>query len=230
LPQEQAIGRAAADEFSKRVTLLRTPAVADYLTQLGKDLSAAAPGAQYPYTFTAFRGYAAIPTNDAGVMEAITLPGGPVFLSIDLIGKLDGESELAAVLAHAVAHVALRHSTRTATREEIVEMAARTAPSGVAPMISIGFHKFARGYEMQADALAVRIMAEAGYDPVGLLNYLRKLPPLPQIDRANSSVPAPQTRMQVVEDAIRALPQTTYRPDSGQFALWKRAVGTPDSQ
>lgn len=235
LPQEQAIGRAAAEEFSKGVTLLRTPAVADYLTQLGKDLSAVAPGAQYSYTFTAFRGHAAIPAaafpaNDAGAMEPLTLPGGPIFLSIDLVGKLGEESDLAAVLAHAVAHVALRHSTRTATRADIADMAARTAPPGVAPMISIGFQKITRGFETQADVLAVRIMAEAGYDPVGLLNYLRKLPPLAQIDRASSPVPAPQTRMQVVEDAIRALPQTTYRPDSGQFALWKLAVGTPDSQ
>ncbi|HEV2687903.1 MAG TPA: hypothetical protein VGV35_05090 [Bryobacteraceae bacterium] len=82
--REVEIGRLGADEFTRRVTVLRTPAVTDYLAALSQELSAEAPGEHFSYRFAAFRGHQLRPPmafpgepEDASVaMEAITLPSG----------------------------------------------------------------------------------------------------------------------------------------------------------
>src|SRR5579864_7445914 len=122
LAREVEIGRAGAEEFARRVTVLRGAEVNEYLDKLGRELSAVAPGQRFSYSFVVFRGDApaphmAFPGGDAPAVEAITLPGGPIFIPAVLIGRLDSEPELAALLAHAISHIALRHSTRSATRE-----------------------------------------------------------------------------------------------------------------
>jgi predicted Zn-dependent protease len=235
LAAERELGRTAADEFSKKVVLLRTSAVTDYVGEVGARLAAEAPIEQFRYSVTVFRGNVdtpaiAFPQSDADSMEAVAFPGGPVFLSVDLIEKLDNEAELAAVLAHAIAHVALRHSTRTATRAQIARMAATPATVVNVTLLNIAFKKFTRGYEMDADTMAVQLMTGAAYDPRGLLSYIRKVPsPRPMVVMS-SPFPSPEVRIRNVEDWIGSLPVKTYAAESGGFAMWKRAVGTSDQQ
>ncbi|HYL77089.1 MAG TPA: M48 family metalloprotease [Bryobacteraceae bacterium] len=230
--REIEIGRLGAEEFARHVTVLGTAEVSEYLKALGHELSAVAPGERFTYTFVVFRGDAvaspmAFPGRDAPEVEAITLPGGPIFIPAELIEKLDSEPDLAAVLAHAISHIALRHSTRSATRGEIAGMAAQGMPPNMrnTVMMPVAFLSFARHYERDADVLAVQILAQAGYDPAGLLSYLRKLPPIGQ-SRAFSALPDPKFRIQTVEEAIRLLPALTYRNDARRFAEWKLAVET----
>ncbi|HEV2687902.1 MAG TPA: M48 family metalloprotease [Bryobacteraceae bacterium] len=144
--------------------------------------------------------------------------------------KLDNETELAAVLAHAISHIALRHSARFQTRIELLGLAYEGIPLdfvnvGVV-MRSMGFRQLASKFERDADVLAAQIMAKAGYDPAGLLSFLRKLPATTGI--MFSAFPNPQARIQAVEEAIRLLPAATYRVDDGRFAMWKLAIGTAD--
>lgn len=230
LAREIEIGRVGAEEFARHVTVLRRAEVNEYLTALGRELSAVATGERFPYLFTVFVGTApappmAFPGGDTIAVEPIALPGGPIFVPAALIGKLDSEPELAALLAHAISHVALRHSTRSATRGEIAGMAAQSMPPNMrnTVMMPIAFLKFARLYEHDADVLALQTLAQAGYDPAGLLSYVRKLPPIGQ-SQAFSALPDPKFRIQAVEQAIRVLPVRTYHADAGRFAEWKTIV------
>jgi precorrin-6A/cobalt-precorrin-6A reductase len=93
-----------------------------------------------------------------------------------LVEELDTETELAAVLAHAIAHIVLRHPSRMATRIEVANLAAQDLPGQqrILNMVRSRSFQFARTLELDADALAVSILANAGFDPAGLAAYLRE--------------------------------------------------------
>src|SRR5574341_2311796 len=75
---------------------------ADYINRLGQTLAAQAPGEQYPYTFKI--------VNPSDI-NAFALPGGPIYINRGTIEAAGNEAELAGVISHEIAHVALRHGT-----------------------------------------------------------------------------------------------------------------------
>jgi predicted Zn-dependent protease len=238
--REITIGQLGAEDFTGTATVLRGPQVNEYLNALGHKLSAAtASYHQFPYTFAVIRPGTppppmAFPSNskDPAVIEAIALPGGPIFVPAELVDKLDNESQLAAVLAHAIAHIALRHSTRKASRGEIANLSNQNMPPDLknvgAMQISMGFLAFDRAFENEADKLAVHILTQTGYDPAAFTAYLRKLPAVG--NPMYSALPDPQSRIRTVEAAIQSLPAATYAPESAQFADWKKAVSAVATQ
>lgn len=234
IQKEIEIGRVLGDQMRESVTILHDPQINQYLGVLGSELSGTVGETHFPYSFAVFRGaplssLMAFPLGPEGKdLEAIAVAGGAVFVQLQLVDKLETEPELAAVLAHAIAHIALRHGARTATRSALANLSTHDTPRELdnagSVLVPIAFLKFARVLEAQADALAVHILAQAGYDPDGLLSYLRKLP-APQ-SKLFAAHPDPEARIRAVEGAIQLLPPRTYRTDSGRFAEWKRAVAS----
>jgi len=119
--------------------------------------------------------------------NAFALPGGYIFVYSGLIEIADEEDELAGAVAHEIAHVAARHMTRQATRNEIANLA--TIPlsvllggwtgyavrQGAGLAIPMTFLKFNRADESEADYLGVQYMYAAGYDPNGALSIFEKI-------------------------------------------------------
>ena len=60
---------------------------------------------------------------DSGEVNAFALPGGFFYVDSGLILAADSEAELAAVMAHEIAHVAARHATKNMTKQQIWNMA-----------------------------------------------------------------------------------------------------------
>jgi predicted Zn-dependent protease len=121
--------------------------------------------------------------------NAFALPGGYVYISRGLYEKLD-EGELAAVLAHQIAHVAARHALKhmqSALGDEVLVGLVlvglgRKDPEVVRQIAGASdavFDLLGRGYsrqeELQADALAVTYLTRAGYDPYALAGVLEFL-------------------------------------------------------
>jgi predicted Zn-dependent protease len=178
--KEIAMGRSLSQEFERQVKLLDDPAVQQYVEQLGTRLVARLPAdvAVFPYRFQV------ITADGAPALEPTTFPGGFVYVPTSLVLAAQDESELAGTVAHAIAHIAARHGTRQETRGQIANYA--TLPtifmgggwSGYAAQqagqvtIPLGFLKFARAYELEADRIAVDLIAAAGYDPASLLGFV----------------------------------------------------------
>jgi len=175
---EIALGKQAAQEVEKSSKLIEDPVVVDYVNRVGQRLVRNSD-AKVPFT---------IKVIDSDEINAFALPGGFFYVNSGLILAADEEAELAGVMAHEIAHVAARHGTRNATKEQIAEWASipliMLGPGGWAGYgiyeglqmaIPIGFLKFSRDAEREADYLGLQYMYKAGYDPNAFVSFFEKI-------------------------------------------------------
>jgi len=178
IEKEIAIGKQLAQEVEKQAKLVDDPVVAEYVNRIGQNLVRNSD-AKVPFT---------IKVLDTEEVNAFALPGGFFFVNSGLILKADNEAELAGVMAHEIAHVACRHGTKQATRGEIAQIAMIAASivvpygwTGYAAMqganmaIPLGFLKFSRGFESEADLLGLEYMYKTGYDPTAFVDFFEKI-------------------------------------------------------
>jgi beta-barrel assembly-enhancing protease len=116
----------------------------------------------------------------------MALPGGYFYVNSGLILAADEESELAAVMAHEIAHVAACHAAREQSRGNLMQMASIPlifigGPIGYAGYEAAGFAlpmtflKFSRDFEAQADYLGIQYLYKSGYDPSALVTFFEKI-------------------------------------------------------
>jgi len=133
--------------------------------------------AQVPFSFKII---------DSDVVNAMSLPGGFVYVDSATILAADGEAELAGVMAHEIAHVCARHATRQLTRSQYANFAtiplifvgggigyAAYEAAGLA--LPLTFLSFQRSFEAEADYLGLQYMYKAGYDPQSFVAFFEKL-------------------------------------------------------
>jgi predicted Zn-dependent protease len=122
-----------------------------------------------------------------GDLNAFSLPGGYVYVNRGLVEKVHTEGELAGVLAHEIAHVALRHGTHQMTQAYAAQtglgllerlLGGNNPGSTTRVLEAVGglglntlFLKFSRSAESEADAYGARIMARSGYSPVEMASF-----------------------------------------------------------
>jgi predicted Zn-dependent protease len=104
-----------------------------------------------------------------------------------LVLAADNEAELAGVMAHEIAHVAARHAVENQRKAELTQYAilipAIIFGGGLGQLIYqgggfaalLGFMRFSRGAEEEADKLGVQYMYAAGYDPTAMATMFEKL-------------------------------------------------------
>ena len=179
------LGQEAAAEARKELPLLNDERVDDWVEDIGARLASAIPPEfqhkEFRYTFDVI---------NQKEINAFALPGGPMFLNRGMIEKAKSEGEVAGVMAHELAHVALRHGTAQATKGEKFQIGAiagqvlgaivgGTAGSIISQGSQFGlgtyFLKYGREYETQADILGAQMLARAGYDPREMANMFRTI-------------------------------------------------------
>jgi predicted Zn-dependent protease len=215
LEKEMALGKQLAQEVQRQAKVLDDPLIAEYINRIGQNL-ARNSDAKVPFTFQVIEGDSP---------NAFALPGGYIFVYTALLKIADEEDEVAAAMAHEIAHVAARHMTRQATKSQIASLAG--IPVGVILGGGIGgvairqaanvgipaaFLHFTRKDESEADYLGVQYLYSAGYDPNGAISILEKLESLERkqagtVARIFSTHPMDAARIQKTEEEIgRILP------------------------
>ncbi|MCX5706362.1 MAG: M48 family metallopeptidase [Candidatus Omnitrophica bacterium] len=115
--------------------------------------------------------------------NAFAIPGGFVYVNSGLIKAAD-DDELAAVVAHEIAHTAARHSVkrRQANLGYQLIMNIALGASGqqaVLQAVDISFNLVSLGYSRQdeflADKLGVKYTYLSGYNPIGMVTFFQKL-------------------------------------------------------
>jgi Zn-dependent protease with chaperone function len=180
--QDVEIGRQSAIEAERQLPLLRDSSIQSYVEQVGRRLAESAPGPKFPYTFKVV---------NASDVNAFALPGGPTYVTRGLIETVRNEGELAGVMAHEIAHVALRHGTNQASKAYLAQagigiLGGLLGGGGGSTTAQIAqaiggfglnalFMKFSRTAETQADILGTQMMARAGYDPEAMATMFQLL-------------------------------------------------------
>lgn len=229
--QDIQLGKEAAGEIEKRAEVLTDPELNGYVRTVGARLAAQPQADDYPYTFKV--------VNDPTI-NAFALPGGPVYVHTGLLAAVENESQLAGVLAHEIAHVALRHGTNQVSKANLIQLPVLLASKAIGSgsllsqlaQLGIGLGanslllKFSRTAETQADLLGVQIAAQAGYNPLEMARFFQKLESQggQRIPQFLSDHPNPGNRMKAIENEVRFLPQRTYNADTGQLPRIKAIV------
>ncbi|SRR6266700_357950 len=170
------IGKAYAAQIDQVVRLVQDPRINEYVNRVGQNLVRNSD-AKVPFIIKV--------VDDDGI-NAMALPGGFLYVNTGLILAAEDEAELAGVMAHEIAHVALRHTTRTQSRANVFEAltipviimggpASVIVPQAARVAVPMTLLKFSRGFESEADYFGLQYMYKAGYDPNGLVSLFEKI-------------------------------------------------------
>ena len=113
LEREIAVGQDLAKQVEQTSKLVTDPAITEYVNRIGQNLVRNSDS-RVPFT---------IKVIDSGEINAFALPGGFFYVDSGLILAAESEAELAAIMAHEIAHVAARHATKNMTKQQIWTMA-----------------------------------------------------------------------------------------------------------
>lgn len=138
------------------------PHIQDYVQSIGDRIAAVSDRPNLPYEF--------IVTDDPST-NASSFPGGKILITRGFLWKLESEAELAAVLAHEIAHANLRHVAKGLERRYLFD-----AVPGLFDLIGELFDlAHCRDEEYEADHYGVKYMAAAGYDPQAAEDVMARL-------------------------------------------------------
>jgi beta-barrel assembly-enhancing protease len=177
IEKEIAMGKSLAQEVERQAKIVDDPIIAEYVNRVGQNLVRNSD-CQVPFTIKM--------VEDESV-NAFALPGGFFFVNSGLFLKAQTEAEVAGVMAHEIAHVCARHGTRQDTKGQIASYAtlpmifmgggwgAYAMRQAAQVLIPLGFLKFSRAYEQEADNLGLQYMYKTGYDPVAFVDFFEKI-------------------------------------------------------
>ncbi|MGD8415111.1 MAG: M48 family metallopeptidase, partial [Candidatus Latescibacterota bacterium] len=112
------------------------------------------------------------------ILNAFALPGGYVYVTRGLLAHMENEAQLAMVLGHEIGHVAARHSSKQAFKNQLSQIglvggaiAGEVLAGAGAELMQIGsaasqliLLSYSRGSESESDELGVEYAAKAGYE------------------------------------------------------------------
>jgi predicted Zn-dependent protease len=185
IKEEEDLSRQMMAAIYKYYDVIDDPMVVSYVNEIGKRILATVPPQPFKYHFHVIK-------DD--VYNAFATPAGHIFVYTGLIDAMEEEEELAGILGHEIAHVYCRHISQKIERQKKMGWASIAGlAAGVllgvggageaASAVTMGSQAatqsaelaYGREDEMQADLLGIQFIADAGYNPKGLLKILKKI-------------------------------------------------------
>lgn len=191
-PDSQATGNIDAPAIKRQLfrsirrnrPIVEDSELSDWLNKLVSRLASRAPGVGNNL-------FVAIDNNPA--INAYAMTGGVIVVNAGLILSTESESELAAVLAHEIAHISQRHLTRMRDDRKNNPLltglgilagaavsgknpeAAQAIITGTIAMQAQQQISYSQQYESEADRVGLRILSSARFNPDGMVSFLEKM-------------------------------------------------------
>ncbi|RUY82739.1 M48 family metalloprotease, partial [Mesorhizobium sp. M7A.F.Ca.CA.001.10.2.1] len=117
-------------------------------------------------------------------VNAFALPGGYLYITRGLLALANDSAELAAVIAHEMGHVTANHGLQRQQLEaeeglatKVVSDVLGDSPTAKAALIrgKLRLAQFSRNQELEADAIGIKSIGEAGYDPFAAGRFLQSM-------------------------------------------------------
>jgi predicted Zn-dependent protease len=166
--EEIAVGKELAEQYSGNADKLspEQQALEDYVRRVGGSVALQAHR-RLPYSFHLL--------PDRAMINAFSLPGGPVYVGEGLLDLMTSEDQLAAVLGHEIEHIDHYHC---AERVQI-EARLRNLKLGiVGALLQIPLEVWEAGYnkdeEFEADREGMRLAVLTDYSPYGAASLFEK--------------------------------------------------------
>ena len=121
---------------------------------------------------------------DSPVVNAFALPTGDIFVTRGLLALANDGAEVAAVMAHEIAHVTAHHAAQRAELEKTAALFTRVSSQvldrpqegqEVEARMKLSLAHFSRQQEFEADKIGIGVIAKAGYDPLAASRFLASL-------------------------------------------------------
>jgi predicted Zn-dependent protease len=180
LEQEAMIGEELDRELTGEFGVFDDPAL-ERVTAIGRDIVPHTDRPELDYRFTLL---------DTPEINAMSTPGGFIYVTRGLLDFVGSDDELAGILGHELAHTSLRHGSRAvevelaalATIEHLAQAgfevdglvsdhAAELAAAVTDTLVS----GWSQDQEREADAFGVYYTGRAGYRPEAVLDFLERL-------------------------------------------------------
>ncbi len=205
---ERRLGQMFLKQVRHFSHIITDPEVESYIQSIGYQIASHSDNSEQPFTFFVI--------ENPGI-NAFAGPGGMIVLNSGVILNSGNESELAAVMAHEIAHVTQRHLARMfeeVSRYSIPTAAAMigaiiigianpeagaAALAGISGLSAQNQINFTRANEEEADRVGMQTLVRAGYNPRSMPSFFEKLQ---QLSRYSQSA-APEF--------LRTHPLTTSR-------------------
>jgi predicted Zn-dependent protease len=151
------------------------PSTESYLDGVLAKLAPASGASSEPYRVTLL---------NSPVVNAFALPSGDIFITRGLLALAEDTSEIAAVMAHEIAHITARHAAQRAEFERTAALFNRVnaqvlgqqqAADETEARSRLSIARFSRQQELEADQIGIKNIANAGFDPYGAARFLTAL-------------------------------------------------------
>ncbi len=223
-PEEKALGAAWLRRLRGQVSTVDDPWLTEYLLDLIYRL--------YPQTGMD-DGEISLVVVDSPELNAFAVPGGVVGVNGGLLLHTQREDELAAVLAHELAHLSQRHFARRQDEAgkqtaislagllaSVVVAAAAGSDAGFAAMATTQAYTlqsqlaYSRENETEADNVGMSILARSGFSPLAMTDMFQRM-----IEASRYQGRAPEYLMtHPLSESRLAQAQARVRQVSGSFA------------
>jgi Zn-dependent protease with chaperone function len=202
--QDVEIGAQSAQAAEQQLPLVRDSDVQSYVNNIGQKLARNAGGPAFNYQFKVV---------NASDINAFALPGGYIYINRGIIENAKNEGEVAGVMAHEIAHAALRHGTHQASKAYAAQaglailggvLGGKVGQNTAQILNTVGgvglnalFLKFSRDLESQADVRGAQILAASGYSPADMVSFFHTLESVDKSRKTSwmSDHPAPPDRI-----------------------------------
>lgn len=231
-------------EIQQSSSIIRTPLANDYIQHLGMKLAGHTNDRDIHYAFF---------IHNSEDINAFAGPGGTIVINSALILATTKEDELAAVLAHEIAHSEQKHWLKDLNRQKstqipfIASTLVALALGIINPSLGSGALmgslsgyaqneiNHTRSHEEEADRIGIQLLYAADYNPEGMVDFLKQLQKYNQYHNMNNipgillTHPLDEIRIADAQNRVALLPKKKYISHADYF-LFKEMIRVLTSQ